>query len=47
MEIGEEFGGRDHTTIMNSINKIESQQKIDFVINDILKTLEKQIKEYK
>ena len=47
MEIGEEFGGRDHTTIMNSINKIENQQKIDFVINDILKTLEKQIKEYK
>ena len=47
MEIGEEFGGRDHTTVMNSINKIENQLKIDSMIGDTLKVLKKQIKEYK
>ena len=46
MEIGEEFGGRDHTTVMNSISKIENQLKIDATINDTLKVLKKQIKEY-
>ena len=46
-EIGEEFGGRDHTTVMNSISKIENQLKIDSMIGDTLKVLEKQIKEYK
>ena len=46
-EIGEEFGGRDHTTVMNSISKIENQLKIDSMIVDTLKVLEKQIKEYK
>ena len=26
-DIGKEFGGRDHTTVLNSINKIESELK--------------------
>lgn len=47
MEIGEEFGGRDHTTVMNSISKIENQLKVDAMIDDTLKILEKRIKEYK
>ena len=47
MEIGEEFGGRDHTTVMNSINKIENQLKIDPMIGETIKILEKQIKEFK
>ncbi|WP_407425299.1 chromosomal replication initiator protein DnaA [Treponema sp.] len=47
MDIGREFGGRDHTTIMNSIEKIENQLKIDFMINNTIKILKKQIEEYK
>ncbi len=47
MEIGEEFGGRDHTTVMNSINKIENQLKIDPMIGETIKILEKQIREFK
>ena len=47
MEIGEEFGGRDHTTVMNSISKIENQLKVDAMIDETLKILEKRIKEYK
>ena len=47
MEIGDEFGGRDHTTIMNSIKKIEENLKIgDNMIADTLRILEKQIKEF-
>ncbi|MBQ8678167.1 MAG: chromosomal replication initiator protein DnaA [Treponema sp.] len=48
MEIGEEFGGRDHTTIMSSIRNIEDKLKIgDTMTADIIKTLEKQIKTFK
>ena len=47
MEIGEEFGGRDHTTVMNSITKIENQLKIDPMIGETIKILEKQIREFK
>ncbi|MCR4823037.1 MAG: chromosomal replication initiator protein DnaA [Treponema sp.] len=45
-EIGEEFGGRDHTTVMNSINKIDTQLKVDSTISDTIKILEKEIKKY-
>ncbi len=38
-KIGMEFGGRDHTTIMNSINKIEKQRKIDPLLNNQLSQL--------
>ncbi len=44
-EIGKEFGGRDHTTIMNSLNKIENTLKTDSSLADTIKILEKQIKE--
>ena len=47
MEIGEEFGGRDHTTVMNSITKIENHLKIDPMIGETIKILEKQIREFK
>ncbi len=43
-DIGEEFGGRDHTTIMSSIRKIDDQLKTDSTMNDTVKLLEKQIK---
>ena len=44
-EIGEEFGGRDHSTVLSSINKIEDCIKTgDIGISDIIKALTKQIK---
>lgn len=43
-DIGEEFGGRDHTTIMSSLKKIDDLLKIDSTLNDTIKVLEKQIK---
>lgn len=43
-DIGEEFGGRDHTTIMSSIRKIDDLLKTDSSTNDTVKLLEKQIK---
>ena len=43
-EIGEEFGGRDHSTVISSINKIEDRLKTgDLAISDIIKALTKQI----
>ncbi len=43
-EIGEEFGGRDHSTIISSINNIEDRLKTgDLAISDIIKALTKQI----
>lgn len=43
-DIGEEFGGRDHTTVMSSVNKIENLLKTDSTLSDTIKLLEKQIK---
>lgn len=43
-DIGEEFGGRDHTTIMSSLKKIDDLLKTDSSLNDTIKVLEKQIK---
>ncbi|WP_296333601.1 chromosomal replication initiator protein DnaA, partial [uncultured Treponema sp.] len=43
-EIGAEFGGRDHSTVISSINKIEDRLKTgDLAISDIIKALTKQI----
>ena len=35
-KIGEEFGGRDHTTVMHSINKIEEEKEKDSFINNVI-----------
>lgn len=43
-DIGEEFGGRDHTTIMSSLKKIDDLLKTDSTLADTIKVLEKQIK---
>lgn len=44
-EIGEEFGGRDHSTVLSSINNIDDRIKTgDLSISDIVKALTKQIK---
>ena len=42
-EIGEYFGGRDHATVIYSINKIETAIKEDKKIKDILETLSKKV----
>ena len=43
-EIGAEFGGRDHSTVISSINNIEDRLKTgDLAISDIIKALTKQI----
>ena len=47
-EIGYEFGGRDHTTVMHSVQRIESRMKTDstfeLTINNIIRTVKNEIK---
>ncbi|MCR5824531.1 MAG: chromosomal replication initiator protein DnaA [Lachnospiraceae bacterium] len=42
-EIGRKFGGRDHTTIMNSINRVDKDIKADPVLEDNIKMIIKKI----
>ena len=35
-KIGEEFGGRDHSTVMHSISKIEEEKKFDQNIQNVI-----------
>ena len=42
-EIGEKFGGRDHSTVHNSIQKIESSIKKDRLLDDIIKDIKTNI----
>jgi chromosomal replication initiator protein len=44
-EVGAEFGGRDHTTVMHACQKIEDRMKLDPNIEPTLQTLLKRIKE--
>lgn len=46
-EIGREFGGRDHSTIMHAYDKIDSQIKTDSTLNAKIQLLVRQIKDYK
>ena len=46
-EIGHEFGGRDHTTIMHSCEVITKQLQIDESLNDTLSIIKKDIRDYK
>lgn len=46
-ELGEEFGGRDHTTIMHSFEKISDQLKIDSSLEVTINMLIRQVKDYK
>ena len=43
MKIGEELGGRDHSTIVYAIQKVESRMKKDSsfkgLVNDIIKNI--------
>jgi len=44
-EVGAEFGGRDHTTVMHACQKIEDRMKLDPNLEPILQQLIKKIKE--
>jgi len=46
-ELGEEFGGRDHTTAMHSFEKIENQLKTDSSLNSLVRLLMKNVKDFK
>lgn len=44
-EVGIEFGGRDHTTVMHACQKIEEKLKSDPVLTATIQKLKRQIKE--
>ena len=44
-EIGEAYGGRDHTTVMHSIKKIEEELLTDPKLDSTIENLKRQIKE--
>ena len=46
-ELGNEFGGKDHTTIMHSCDKIGDLIKVDPSLDSKIKLYMKEIKEYK
>ncbi|MCR5047131.1 MAG: chromosomal replication initiator protein DnaA [Treponema sp.] len=46
-EIGSEFGGKDHSTIMSSCKKIEDLIKIDATLDNAIKIMMKEIKNKK
>jgi chromosomal replication initiator protein len=45
-ELGQAFGGRDHTTVMHSIEKIKGQLLTDPKLEATIETLKRLIKEY-
>ena len=44
-KIGESFGGRDHTTVIHAISKIEKQMEADGELKHVILQLERDIKE--
>lgn len=44
-DVGLEFGGRDHTTVMHACQRISSRMRTDPTIDDIIQTLVRRIKE--
>ncbi len=44
-EVGAEFGGRDHTTVMHACQKIEDRMKMDPTLDPIIQQLIKKIRE--
>ncbi len=45
-EVGIEFGGRDHTTVMYSCQKIENLVKTDSTLDPIIQNLKRTIRDY-
>ena len=46
-ELGNEFGGKDHSTIMTAYNKVADQIKIDSSLESKIQLFVREIKEYK
>ena len=46
-ELGNEFGGKDHSTVMHSLEKIEDELKTDSQLNSMIQMLIRNIKDYK
>lgn len=44
-KIGEEFGGRDHSTVMHSVDKITKERETDLYIDNIIKEITNTLKE--
>ncbi len=44
-KVGEMFGGKDHTTVMNALTKVDKELKTDSQLQTAIKELEKKIKE--
>lgn len=44
-EIGDAFGGRDHTTVLYAVKAIETRMKTDEGVKKIVAYLERQLKE--
>jgi chromosomal replication initiator protein len=43
-KIGEEFGGRDHTTVMHAYDKIEKELKTDTTLSANMKEIVARLK---
>ena len=46
-DLGNEFGGKDHTTILHSYEKIVDQLKTDSVLDSTIQMLVRKIKDFK
>jgi chromosomal replication initiator protein len=46
-EIGYEFGGRDHTTVMHSVQRVEGMIQSDVAVSNSIQTLIRQAQSYK
>ncbi len=44
-EIGEKFGGKDHTTVMHAVRKIEKERHIDLDLKAHLESIERQLEQ--
>ena len=42
-EIGRKFGGRDHTTVMHAVRKIEELKTVDSIFNDDVELLKRML----
>ncbi|MFO7849465.1 MAG: chromosomal replication initiator protein DnaA [Spirochaetia bacterium] len=45
-EVGYEFGGRDHTTVMHAYQRVESRKQMDPTLENTISKLVRQIREY-
>ncbi len=44
LEIGEKFGGKDHSTVLHSIKKVEDRMSVDASFKEMIENLQSRIK---